>query len=161
MIEQMSNVFDQDRPIPPLKLTWVVHWSMFHGPWLDGSRNQACQGYWWCHFPWRFDSEFFHFSARKSWWPHQMLVRLFGQSSADKGKPETALSVISGKSMVPFTEMLFSCVPDVRFEGKWIHYSWRTISSPSKHFDKIPIWWRHWRGTPRTRRNIDEIDGNF
>ena len=55
--------------------------------------------------------------------------------------------------------VVFSCLSNVWFERKWIYNSWRTISSPSKHFDKISFWWRHWRGTSRTCRNIHEIDG--
>ena len=75
MIEQMSNVFDQDRPLRLIKLDWVVHGSRVRGlriSWID---LKAFQGYWWYYFPWRFDSKFFHFPSRKPRWPHKMLVR--------------------------------------------------------------------------------------
>ena len=58
-----------------------------------------------------------------------------------------------------FINCIFSCLPNVWFEREWIHNSWRTIFTPSKHFDKISFWWRHWRGTSRTRGDIHEIDG--
>ena len=145
MIEQMSNVFDQDRPVRRIKLS---------RPWIHGSlsydlMNQACQGYWWYHFPWRFDSKFLHFSSRKPRWPHKMLVRNLVRAHRTQVSVRGTLISIA----------VFSCLSNIRFERKWIHNPWRTISPPSKHFDKVSFRWRYWRGTSRTCRNIHEING--
>ena len=125
-------------------------WTMLHWQRPCGSMDKAFQGYWWCYFPWRFDSKFLHFSSRKPRWSHKMYVRNSEFWSELTGHPvrETLISIV-----------VFSCLSNVRFEREWIYNSWRTFSSPSKHFDKISFWWRHWRGTSRTCRNIDEING--